>query len=227
MTKKTIYKLITACLAVALTVFALAACDTYAWLIREREDEHGTVFGDFRVTVNTWFDDGTSTPRPPVIDGDAVHVSLDRTAPDYWRNLRTDIIFEGTGEAYLRVMIFEIWTETVTDAQGNDNEFLLRAPFVSYYGLRNSYWLDNRRENPQFANDMFVYYFNPASAHDDPFMLSNPPDNPRRVLRLITGVPEFATVERPNVSLRIRIRAEAVQRNRYREVWGIGSMPVL
>ena len=208
----------------ALMLLALAACDTFAWLVREVEEEREVTFGNFRVGINVRFDGNPGFVLPNDAPLEVYFLPGHATLP-YWGDLRVDITFQGIGEAYLRVKILELWTETVPDIHGVDppTEYILRAP-IGNYAFGSNLWIDNRRVNPLHENDMFVYYHNPASAHDDSFMLSNANAQTVRTIPLITNVTTFA-IERPGVRLRLRFRAEAVQRNRYREVWGISGMP--
>jgi len=216
--------------------FAAVACGTYAWLTRQDDYNVQTPFGNFRAWTEISFD-GVDFEVPE--EGDLL-LGLRTSDTNYWGDLRVNIVVEGLGEIYLRVMVLEIWTETIT-VGGTETEFILRAPITNFdfgydAGSGYDFWLDNRRVNPENNNDLFVYYFNherysdgPNDLINDPFMISLEPvqgsdDPPRREIPLITYVPTFE-VERLDIQLRMRIRVEAVQRNRFREVWGMHELP--
>ena len=225
--KKRNFKIVIICITCVI-FFMLSACGTYAWLVREEEEEREVGFGNFRVLIDVWFCDGSQIPLRP-LPNETIDVSFNSEDVNYWGNLRTNIIVEGTGEIYLRVMILELLTETVTDVHDVTSVNPLRSPITLYHGLRdNGYWLDNRRENSNNQNDMFVYFFDHdkhSLGYDDPFLISNEYPQTSRTIELITGVPTFI-VERPEVSLSIKFLAQAVQRNRFREVWRMDRLPL-
>jgi|GEM_PF-6738432 len=232
---KKIPLIITACM-LSIVLFAAVACGTYAWLIRDNDYTIETPFGNFRVwAVYHFCDDDVSCPCDDeetlweLVPQSGVAVSFVPSANNYFGNLRVNIIVEGLGEIYLRIMPLESWTRIVDDV-----EFVERG-MITAFTFADDLWLDNRQDNPENLNDLFVYYFNSYYYNNgvligDPHMISNDyaegaTSSPRTVIPFIRNVPQLNLEEQADLNLRLRFRAEAVQRNRFREVWGIEDMP--
>ena len=144
------------------------------------------------------------------------------TALNYFGKMRMRVFFRGTTETCIRV----IYTEEWKDASGK----IMRQALTPYgadgsgvgdnSGINSSLWIDLRR------NDS-IFYYSDISDPVNGWRISSPKVGgvvQQRSLPIITKGPVF-TEPLAGVTMRIGIRVESVQFNRYREIWGITSYP--
>lgn len=223
----------------ALLAVALSGCATKAWYIKETEGEVTIDFGNMEVASRVYFDGVPSNHA--VNDPDmygfytAKGTPSETSEPNYLANLRIDIYFKGISSNYLRVYLAESWV-----MQDSEGEIILRSIFTKYL-CENSLWIDNRQGTAATSNDGYYYYNNLLSARDDPYEICYRPDESGGgdgldynlkagwiTMPLITGADSAwlaGNYQQAGTYLKIKVLAEAVQINRYKQIWGIDALP--
>lgn len=203
-TKKRIIKPLVAVLTVIAVLFAGYSFTT-AWIT-------GTLLnpvrfaslGDFEADVNVTFG-GAPAAQDAVLG--TIAVSFNPADENYIGNLRASVTFSGTGVAFMRVKMIAEW-----QINGMGQQASVSIPFVidddAVTGNTNK-WYDNR------ANDYCVYYTSAPSAG---------------TVQLITGfdtsafdIASYNGIE--GLTLKLAFTVDAVQFNRYKQIWEIDSLP--
>ena len=197
---------------VALVICALAViyCATTAWLTGEPLNPlRLTTLEDFEYDVNVYFvqADGSTVAATPNANG-SVAVNVDYTNPSsekYVGKLRVEIKQNGNGVAFTRVKISHEWFDESTDTR-------LQGAAYLPYEINTENFADKRNV------DGYIYYKGAVPVNDD-----------------ITGISGFDTADfdvsavssMSNVSLNINVTVDAVQFNRYQQIWDKDSLPWL
>jgi hypothetical protein len=192
---------------VALVVCALAVvyCATTAWLTGEPLNPiRFTTLEDFKYEMDVYFlqEDGS---RVDVNAGSGA-VSVDYKNPsaqNYISKLRVDVKQVGYGVAFSRVRVSHEWL----DASGNR----LQGDAYLPYTVNTAQFTDNRN------TDGYIYY-NGALA---------PSENYTSVINGFDAASfdPSAVSAMQGVTLSINVSVDAVQFNRYQQIWGMSSRP--
>lgn len=159
------------------------------------------IFG-FDVSANVYFDNnGKKIKAESYKDENGLYlVSMDKAASNYIGKLRVNVSHSG-GKACVRVrMNYQL------DTDGGNTQYNVSVPFTF-----NSDWFDNR------TTDYCVYYRGDGSGKAD-FAKS----------ALITGFDEDSfdtTGFAESSSIKLSVQVDAVQVNRYPQMWNIETLP--
>ncbi len=214
-----------------------------AWLSKSQKAEGTfTVLSDFEVEGILSFQDGVTYTGQSIL----VPVSFNPLADNYIGNMKYVVRYTGASPAYVRVRLLEQWTDR------SSNE-VLPASFLSYAVTESGlpaaaapapdpsipaagggaagdaltgvgHWVDNRAAD-------YCYYYSLAL---QPKMLAAAGTG--TALTVGDGSVELVLIDQRGVSpapdvdplatqMGLILEVEAVQPNRYREFWGIRSLP--
>lgn len=190
-------------IAAVVAVIALVG-GSLAWFVTSSSlSQHFSISG-FDVSANVYFDaDGKKVNGSAFKDENGLYIlSLDKNADNYIGKLRVNVGHSG-GSACIRVRMNNEWTY----ADGTVAQYSAALPYEF-----NSEWYDNRNA------DYCVYYRGGNDSGKASFGSSE----------LITGFDEsgFDTsgfVE--GVTVKASIQVDAVQVNRYPQLWKIDTLP--
>ncbi len=189
---------------VAVVAIVAVVGSSLAWFVTRSSLLQQMSIGSFDVSADVFFVDGSNTKisADEFKDKDGLYVlSLDETDDNYIGNLYVDIGLEGT--ACVRVTMTHEWTSP-------EGEVLQRNVNVPY--VFGEHWFDNRNA------DYSVYY-----AGKD---LSGKADFDSA--RFISGIDESkldVSGLAEGTQVRVLIQADAVQFNRYPQMWNIEKLP--
>ncbi len=136
----------------------------------------------------------------------AITVSLNSADTNYIGNLRANVNFSGSGIAFMRVKMLAEWSSGASVMQADT-----ALPFVidddADTGNTNK-WYDNRE------NDYCVYYTSAPSAS---------------TISVIRGFDadglDMETLSSMSLTVKLAFRVDAVQFNRYKQIWEMDSLP--
>lgn len=202
-----LHKLNKRAIVIIVAVVAIIAVvgSSLAWFVTRSSLLQNINLTGFDVSADVYFVDGSNTKfsADEFKDKDGLYVlSLDETDVNYIGNLYTDVMLDG-GVACVRVTMSHEWTSP-------EGKVLQRNVNVPYKFGEN--WFDNRNA------DYSVYY-----AGKD---LSGKADFEKA--RFITGFDEasFDTSDLADgTQVRVLIQVDAVQVNRYPQLWNIEKLP--
>ena len=159
----------------------------------------------------------TASPVGSAGGGSYYAVSMNSAATNYLENLHVSVNFQGTGVGLIRVRIAEEWSRTDgTPSVRTVYPYKSLVPYAiagtaynSTTGGNQRAWFDNR------ANDLCFYYATPVSSVN------------QRTIPLINGVDtsdlDLGAIKADTV--RILIKVDVVQVNRYPQYWGMNALP--
>ncbi len=191
---------------VALVVCALAVvyCATTAWLTGEPLNPiRFTTLEDFKYEMNVYFlqDDGT---KVEVNSGSAISVNYaDATAQNHISKLRVDIKQIGDGVAFSRVRVSHEWLTST-------NERLQGDAYLPYT-VNTDDFADGRNA------DGYIYHKGALNESDGFVTVINGFDS--------ASFDPSAVSSMDGVTLSVNVSVDAVQFNRYQQIWGISSRP--
>lgn len=209
------------CCALIVLLTALSFPVAFGWFYKSTDIEAEIETANFKADISVWFDyNGTMHPQTAGAAPLGLNI-YDLNNINYVDNLRSKITFSGVGQAYCRVVIAQMWTSEVIvgyDEDGNpekEKESVAALPLDMDVG-------DSWITYPVGTPSRYMYYYNPnAGAGVDPYLL----DTDNLEIDLIKAV-TFGVSDPPqNLDLHIRIVVSPVQKNRYKEIWGIDSLP--
>lgn len=233
-------------LCAAVCLLLLLSFVTFSWLQRTIGFQNQAVISDFGVEGLVYFEAADTADNtmplaelikktPYAAAGETmIPVNLvDKNAANYIGNLRFVVKYTGTSPAYIRMQMLEQWTESDVFIESlippynvpadNDGIFLYSGErqllFPSYKSAgeqpqSGTGWYDNRQRD-------FCYYYNapvyPYEAGGTVYML------------LLNGLSDENVQSlgniREGVTMRLMLKLQAVQPNRYREFFGIDKLP--
>ena len=207
---------------------------SYGWFDAVRDTPPETVrFGSVEAYATVNFVNGSGQTEHTLSTGDAYYYAAESSfgvdlfntgAENYFGKMRINITFRGTIESCIRVVFTEEWK----NAAGQ----IVRQPLTLYgadgsgvgdnSGINGSLWIDLRRSNS-------IFYYSDISDPVSGWRISGPKVNEygnqaSRSLPLITKGAVFSE-PMAGTTLRIGIKVESVQFNRYQEIWGLDSYP--
>lgn len=192
--------------AVALAVCALVVVytATTAWLTGEPINPISfTKLDDFNYETRVYFlqDDGTEVE---VTSGSAVEVDYsDPTAQNYVSKLRVEVKHIGDGVAFSRVRVSHEWlAEDGGRLQGD-----AYLPFK----VNSDEFTDAR------DTDGYIYHKGALNESDGTVNVIDSFD--------VASFDHSAVISLGNVKLFVNVSVDAVQFNRYKQIWGINSRP--
>lgn len=203
-------------------VFVLLIASTFALFTNTISGTRRFTLSNFTSGVTVTFVDPTTsavTTANPVASaggGSYYTVSLNPAASNYLENLHVDVNFNGAGVGLIRVRLAEEWSKTASSVRTvypykslMPYSIAGTAVYNTTTGGNQSAWYDNR------ANDLCFYYATPVVSTN------------ARKIPLITGVDtsdlDFGAIKTDTV--RILIKVDVVQVNRYPQYWGINTLP--
>ena len=201
-----LHKLNRRAIVIIVAVVAVIAVvgSSFAWFVTRSSLLQNINLAGIDVSADVYFVDGSNTKfsADDFKDKDGLYVlSLDYTDVNYIGNLHADINLEGT--ACVRVRMSHEWTSP-------DGEVLQRSVNVPY--AFGEHWFDNRNA------DYSVYY-----AGED---MSGKADFDS--VSFIRGIDE-AKLDTSDLAVgtqvRVLIQVDAVQVNRYPQLWNIEKLP--
>ena len=224
-TKKRIIIPVIAVLMAALISLVWAGI-TYGWFEAVKETPGEVKFGSSDAYATVTFVDAQGDHTLSTNDsyyyekGSSFEVDLfDKGAENYFSKMRVTVNFQGTTESCLRVQFIEQW-------KGPDGK-IMRRPITSM-GVNTGLWIN------LWLTESTFYYWD-ASAGADGWRVSSPvtvkevgdkelslPD--LLSFPLITSGAGF-NEQAPGTTLRLGIKVQSVQFNRYQEIWGIDAYP--
>ena len=235
-------KLMLAGACLLLTAVTLAS-GTLAWLSKSQKAEGAfTALSDFEVAGILSFQDGTAYTGGSIL----VPVSFDPHASNYIGDMKYVIRYTGVSPAYIRVRVLEQWTDLKSNeilpasflqyAVEEDGSPAAVSPVPSPYipaagggGETDALtvtgrWADNR------AADYCYYYDVPLqpkalAASGEGTGLTVGDGAVELTLFDQMGVNPAPDVDPTATQMGLILEVEAVQPNRYRELWGISSLP--
>lgn len=208
---------------IAIVALVIAVVSTVAWFVLEggiTSVLDFTISNFAKPTADVYFLQGDlSTVNADIYQNSDGTITVDfenSSANNYIEKLRVDVNYTGKGEAYIRVKMLHQFIKTeVTDEVSYD--FNAELPYTidtlytnSDYGNKAK-WYDNRK------NDLSFYYATAVYTQNN---------NTSAKIPLITGF--NAGGLEPSLlgsTLKIAIEVEAVQINRYPQLWGINKLP--
>lgn len=129
------------------------------------------------------------------------------TEAEYSSGFNLSVEYKGLGKSYIRILIQESWI--YEDASGTQT--VVMASGISTYTPASSDIVDNR------PADGYVYIKGPTNTGSDTVYTTIP---------VITGATKPAFPAGTTVThVKISIKVDAVQYNRYEQFWGPGSLP--
>lgn len=175
-----------------------------AWFVTKSSLSQNFSISSFDVSANVYFTDGkTKTDASKYADEDGLYVlSLNKDDVNYIGNLRVQVNHTGA-KACVRVQLNNEWTF----ADGSVAQYNAAVPYT--FG---DDWYDNRN------TDYCVYYCGSDESGKADFSSSE----------LINGFDEDSfdtTGFVDGVSVRVMIQVDAVQVNRYPQLWNIDTLP--
>ncbi len=192
---------------VALVVCALAVvyCATTAWLTGEPLNPiRFTTLEDFKYEMNVYFlqDDGSKVAANS--GSGAVQVEYkDATAENHISKLRVEVKQIGDGVAFSRVRVTHEWLTSTGDR--------LQGDAYLPYTVNTDEFADSRNA------DGYIYHKGVLSESDGFVTVINGFDN--------ASFDPSAVSAMQGVTLSINVSVDAVQFNRYQQIWGINSRP--
>lgn len=231
-----------ACLVLALLT---AVGGTFAWLLKQQATSDAyTALSDFEV-------EGVLSFGGKVYEGDTVlvPVSFDPGSATYIGNMKYMVRYTGVSPALIRVRVLEQWVDTRANeimpvnflSYALSTETRRAGPDTDQSGIipaagagkaedvlaQAGTWLDNREAD-------YCYYY---SVPVQPKALSTPKEGDvvsvkdgQVELTLFAQTPENTAgmiegIDPESTQLMLLVEVEAVQPNRYREFWGIDTLP--
>lgn len=223
---------------------AMLTPGTVAWLSKSQTaDTAFTSLSDFEVTgILSFQQDGTPYEGSSIL----VPVSFSPTAENYIGNLKYRVRYTGSSPAYIRVRVLEQWTDSSSDdilpasfltykiaPEGSPKALVLpgststipaAGPSAENLAVIGD-WVDNRKVD-------YCYYY---SVPVQPKKLDAKGEGTSTIIG--DGAVELTLIDQkgngdliagidPNTTeMGLVIEVEAVQPNRYREFWGMNSLP--
>ena len=201
-----LHKLNKKAVVIIVAVVALIAVvgSTFAWFVTRTSLLQNFSLSSFEVSADVYFLDGDKKINADDYkDENGLYIlSVKEEDVNYIGNLRADVIHSGA-KACVRVTMNHQWT--LPDGSVAQNDVAVPYRF-------NSLWFDNRND------DYSVYY----TAED----MSGEADFKKA--ELITGFDSAAfdtSAMVDGVSVKLLIQVDAVQVNRYPQLWGIEKFP--
>lgn len=177
---------------------------SFAWFVTNSSLSQRFSFSGFEVSANVYFDNnGEKINANNFADDDGLYtLSLDKSDTNYIGNLRVAVNKDG-GKACIRVkMVYEY---SLPD--GKIEQFTTDLPYEF-----NGNWYDNR------DTDYCIYYRGSKSDGKADFSTEE----------LIKGFDDaefnMAGLEK-NTSVRVMVEVDAVQVNRYMQLWDVEKLP--
>lgn len=195
---------------VALVICALAVvyCATTAWLTGEPLNPlRLTTLQDFDYDMKVYFEGADSA----VVDtANGVNptgaITVDYTDPsaeNYVGKLRVEIKQNGNGVAFARVRVSHEWLTSSGDR--------LQGDAYLPYTVNSEDFADNRN------SDGYIYHDGAMEANGDYVTVINGFDSASFDASAVSSI--------GNVTLSVNVSVDAVQFNRYQQIWGISSRP--
>ena len=177
---------------------------TLAWFVTSSSLSQQFVISGFDAAAEVYFDaDGKKVDSAKYTDENGLYIlSLNESDKNYIGNLRVKVGHSG-GKACIRVRLNNEWTL----ADGTVAQYNTAVPYEF-----NSEWFDNR------STDYCVYYKGADESGKADFVTSE----------LIKGFDEadFDTSGFVDgISLKVSVQVDAVQVNRYPQLWKIDTLP--
>jgi|GEM_PF-599359 len=215
MKKKTIGKAPVILIIAVVTVVMLIGATT-AWIVLQDEHRFSRLFNisNFSATADIYFDNnGSRTEIAGAYknsDGTINIELVDSTQPNYIGKLRFDVKYKGKGTALVRI-------KSVHQFMRNGNVVPMNAqvPYTisSAYTSQDSgnalKWYDNR------ANDYCLYLAAPVYGADNSTVYT---------MNVISGINSGYSVP-GGTTLTAAFELQAVQVNRFKQFWGIDTLP--
>ncbi len=162
--------------------------------------QNGKLFG-FSSNARVYFETEDGKTMNASADKDGLYkLSLDSNAKNYIGNFRVNVVKKGRSKCYVRVKLNVEWT--LPDGTVTEN-IMLPYNFAEK-------WYDNR------SKDYCVYYTENSGLEED------------YDKSIITGFDEQKFLEEGLTETavpRVSVSVEAVQINRYQQIWGIEKLP--
>lgn len=189
---------------VAIVALVAVVGSSFAWFVSRTSLLQNFSLSSFEVSADVYFLDGEEkVSADEYKDENGLYtLSLNKDDVNYLGNLRANVAHSGA-KACVRVTMNHQWTL----ADGTVAQNAVAVPYVFANG-----WFDNRDA------DYSVYYAGEDNSGEASF----------RTAEFITGFDEksfdsSAIVE--GVTLKVLVQVDAVQVNRYPQVWGIEKFP--
>ena len=211
--------------AAVLCALVLASCGSFAWFEKEKNSEVTVDFGSMEIASEVYFQTSSDEYRPGTDAYGFYEVKIrqeDSGEYNYLGNVRINVFFKGIGANYIRVYIAEQRVQTV-----NGIEYIQRSVFTRYIH-NDALWIDARRGVEGQTDAGYYYYHNPSSPFADKYEISHKPGADYMTIALITGVEQSfldALYPLEGETLKIKVLSEAVQINRFAEIWEIDALP--
>ncbi|MCR4614773.1 MAG: hypothetical protein K5756_01300 [Clostridiales bacterium] len=215
MKKKTIGKAPVVLIIAVVTVVVLIGATT-AYIILEERHEFSRFFNisNFSASADVYFDYGGSrrevSSYTDDVDGTIRLELADNTQVNYIGNLRFDVKYRGRGTALIRVKsVHQFMRDGKVVPMNSQVPYTISSLYTSQDSGNALKWQDNR------ANDYCLYLAAPVyGARNDTIY----------TLNVITGIKSGFSVP-SGTTLNAAFELQAVQVNRYKQFWGIDTLP--
>ena len=214
MKKKTIGKAPVVLIIAVVTVVVLIGATT-AYIILEERHEFSRFFNisNFSATADIYFDNnGSRTEVSGYTNADGT-ISLelaDDTQANYIGNLRFDVKYKGRGTALIRVKsVHQFMRDGKVVPMNSQVPYTISDLYTSQDSGNQLKWQDNR------ANDYCLYLAAPVYGANNSTVYT---------VNVISGINSGFSVP-SGTTLNAAFELQAVQVNRYKQFWGIDTLP--